>query len=100
MLMTLNRHVTGHQRSTCQMVMVPSQVYHICELRVDFGGIFGTNLCSSTISMEEQHKVHTSLQQFVTDETLRHLPQLVLFKMQSLSSQYTINSGMAMIIDL
>ena len=50
--------------------------------------------------MQEQHKVHTSLQQFETDETLHHLPQLVLFKMQSLSSQYTINSGMAMIIDL
>ena len=65
-----------------------------------FGGIWGTNLCASIISMEEQHKVHTRLQQFVTDETLHHLPQFVLFKMQTLSSQYTINSGMAMIIDL
>ena len=41
MLMTLNRHVTGHQLSTCQMVMVPSQVYYICELRVDLRVFWG-----------------------------------------------------------
>ena len=48
------------------------------ELILDF---FVKNQCSSIISMEIWHRVHTSSKQFVTDENLHHVPQFVQFKM-------------------
>ena len=48
--------------------------------------------------MEVRHRVHASSQQFVTDENLHHMPQFVLFKLQTLSSQYFLYINIMIII--
>ena len=63
-------------------MMITFQVYQTCEPRVDILNFFFVkNPCSSIISMEVWHRVHTSSKQFVTDENLHHVPQFVQFKM-------------------
>ena len=42
--MTLNRDVIGHQWSTCQMMVIPFQVYQTCEPRVALG-----NFCEESM---------------------------------------------------